>query len=354
MRQKLIDGLKTTVETLFRWFPFPVEPGLRPVGNPGREAPVVLTGNFDLTVRRVLEQLKDEDCYLLVANTKGINVWCSAVGGVFTTQTVISAITISKIEALVDHHTIVLPQLSAPGVNADEVKQATGFKVVFGPVYAVDLPEFLTNGFKKKTAMYVVGDSHKNRLEMALNWSWMITLILIPLYLLWNQDLFMPLLALIWFVGFCVFGLFPILPGKVGLVKAMFVGTLILVASLVYSIPIAHLSNSVIIRWCIGVLVVSFAIGVDAEGATVLQRTRWEEVLNRLGLRIGFSKGDIATQVRMDSAKCTACRSCTEVCPKGCLVIAGDTVSWARENECVQCTACVNQCRSEVFSVESV
>ncbi len=202
--------------------------------------------------------------------------------------------------------------------------------------------------------MYPVRDSHKNRLEMALNWSWMITLILIPLYLLWNQDLFLPLLALIWFVGFSVFMLFPILPGKIGLVKAMFVGTVILATSLVYSIPIAHLSNSVIIRWCIGVIVVSFAIGVDSEGATMLQRTRWEEVLKRLGLPIGFSKGDIATKILMDSDKCTTCGSCLKVCPKGCLAMASDHISWNKKSECVQCTACANQCLSGVFSVESV
>jgi CO dehydrogenase/acetyl-CoA synthase gamma subunit (corrinoid Fe-S protein) len=75
-------------QTMFRFFPFPTETGLRVIGEPGPEAPVFLTCNFDLTVRRVTRALRELDCYLLVAPSKGINVWCSAAGGMFNAHSV--------------------------------------------------------------------------------------------------------------------------------------------------------------------------------------------------------------------------------------------------------------------------
>ncbi|MEJ2737448.1 MAG: copper oxidase, partial [Anaerolineae bacterium] len=102
---KMLDWLKTVVETAFRFFPFPTRTGLRVIGQPGPDAPVFLTCNFDLTVRRVLNALKTMDCYLLVANSKGINVWCAAGGGILNAQRVISVLKTSHIAEKVNHRT---------------------------------------------------------------------------------------------------------------------------------------------------------------------------------------------------------------------------------------------------------
>ncbi len=75
------DWLAEVVETCFRLVPFPARTGVRVVGNPDRSSPVLLTCNFDLTVRRVLRALRGLDAYLVVANSRGINVWCAASGG---------------------------------------------------------------------------------------------------------------------------------------------------------------------------------------------------------------------------------------------------------------------------------
>jgi len=91
------------IETLLRGFPFPSKTGLIKIGNPNRNSPVFLTCNFHLTVERVKRALKGMDAYLLVANSRGINVWCSATGGLFTNHDVISVLKTSKIEKLVDH-----------------------------------------------------------------------------------------------------------------------------------------------------------------------------------------------------------------------------------------------------------
>ena len=67
----MIDALKTVIQTLFRLLPFPTRTGLRVIGEPGADAPVFVTCNFDLTVRRVVSALQGMDCYLLVAPSKG-------------------------------------------------------------------------------------------------------------------------------------------------------------------------------------------------------------------------------------------------------------------------------------------
>jgi len=59
--------------------------GLYRVGHPDRKSPVLITGNYELTVRRLVRELDGQvDCWLLVANSRGINVWCAAGGGYFT------------------------------------------------------------------------------------------------------------------------------------------------------------------------------------------------------------------------------------------------------------------------------
>ncbi|MFQ6117255.1 MAG: copper oxidase, partial [Candidatus Bipolaricaulia bacterium] len=113
------------LETLLRGFPFPCRPGLVKIGNPDRDSPVFLTCNYHLTVERVKRALKGLDCYLLVANSRGINVWCAAAGGHFTNHDVISALKTSGIEELVDHRDVVLPQLAAPGIELKVIKQKT-------------------------------------------------------------------------------------------------------------------------------------------------------------------------------------------------------------------------------------
>ena len=81
-----------TLQTVFRLFPWPTETGLRRIGEPDETSPVLLTGNYDLTVRRLVRALGDCDVWLLVAPSGGINVWCAAAGGHLTTHQVVTAL----------------------------------------------------------------------------------------------------------------------------------------------------------------------------------------------------------------------------------------------------------------------
>ena len=63
----MADFLRDVLQTAFRLLPWPTEPGLRAVGKPGPFSPVLITGNYDLTVRRVLRAIGELDVWLVIA-----------------------------------------------------------------------------------------------------------------------------------------------------------------------------------------------------------------------------------------------------------------------------------------------
>ena len=78
------DLIGWLVAYLFRWLPHRAPTGLFQLGQPDENSPVIVTGNFSLTIKRVKKALEGENLWLLVVNTDGINVWCAAGGGIFT------------------------------------------------------------------------------------------------------------------------------------------------------------------------------------------------------------------------------------------------------------------------------
>ncbi len=130
-----------------------VRPGLYAVGDPDDTAPVLVTGNYKLTLDHVRRELTGRAAWILIVDTRGVNVWCAAGKGVFGTAEVVRMVKEARLEQVVSHTRLVLPQLSATGVAAHEVRSATGFSVVFGPVRASDLPEFLDAGMKATPQM---------------------------------------------------------------------------------------------------------------------------------------------------------------------------------------------------------
>ncbi|KPK64450.1 carbon monoxide dehydrogenase [candidate division WOR_3 bacterium SM23_42] len=124
---------------------FRVQPGLYTLGNPDKQSSVFVTANYGLSFDKLRAALFGVDCYILVLDTKGINVWCAAGKGTFGTEELIHRIDSVKLKQHVDHDMLILPQLGAPGVAAHEVTERTGFRIEYGPVRAEDLPEYLRN-----------------------------------------------------------------------------------------------------------------------------------------------------------------------------------------------------------------
>ncbi|WP_153307583.1 mercury methylation corrinoid protein HgcA [Desulfospira joergensenii] len=130
-----------------------VAPGLYAVGKPDRESEVLVTANFKLTFDHVRKNLKEVDAWILVLDTWGVNVWCAAGKGTFSTGELVSRIETSCLDKVVDHRRVIVPQLGATGVSARAVKKASGFRVVYGPIRARDIPRFLENRRKADPAM---------------------------------------------------------------------------------------------------------------------------------------------------------------------------------------------------------
>jgi hypothetical protein len=125
---------------------YKVAPGLYALGWPEADAPVLVTANYKLSFDHLRSQLGGMDAWLLVLDTRGINVWCAAGKGTFGTRELIDRVRRTRLDQVVNHRKLILPQLGAPGVTARQVKKACGFEVVWGPVRASDLPAFLSAG----------------------------------------------------------------------------------------------------------------------------------------------------------------------------------------------------------------
>ncbi|MCX5752309.1 MAG: mercury methylation corrinoid protein HgcA [Candidatus Krumholzibacteria bacterium] len=130
-----------------------VTPGLYATGNPSAESPVLVSANYKMSFDRLRAVLHGRDAWILVLDTDGINVWCAAGKGTFGTDEIVRRVQSAALDRIVSHRTLIVPQLGAPGVSAHGVRRSCGFRVVYGPVRAADLPAFLDAGLKAQPEM---------------------------------------------------------------------------------------------------------------------------------------------------------------------------------------------------------
>jgi hypothetical protein len=143
---------------------YTVEPGLYAVGMPMKDSEVFVTANYKLTFDTLRRSLAGIDAWILVLDTKSINVWCAAGKGTFGTDELVRRIGIAKLDAVVEHKRLILPQLGAVGVSASAVQKRTGFRVLFGPVEAKDIPAYLASGRSKIKEMRIMRFNMLDRL----------------------------------------------------------------------------------------------------------------------------------------------------------------------------------------------
>jgi hypothetical protein len=123
-----------------------VTPGLYAVGDPRPSSPVFVTANFKMSFDGLRGVLDGIDGWILVLDTRGINVWCAAGKGTFGTEELVRRLEAVRLAEVVDHRRLILPQLGATGVSAHLVKERSGWRVSFGPVRATDLPSSIEQG----------------------------------------------------------------------------------------------------------------------------------------------------------------------------------------------------------------
>ncbi len=143
---------------------YTIAPGLYAVGNPAPESPVFVTANYKLSFDFLREALTGIDSWALILDTKGINVWCAAGKGTFGTAEIVNRVRLTQLDRVVAHRKLIVPQLGAPGISAHEVRKQCGFQVIYGPVRAKDIPEFLSANFKTTPEMRHVRFSLRDRI----------------------------------------------------------------------------------------------------------------------------------------------------------------------------------------------
>lgn len=357
----LREGFRTFIGFAFRLFPLRTETGLRIFGNPDENSPVFVTSNFDLTVKRVSKYLKHLDCYLLVAQSGGVNVWCAAAGGGLTEHSVISAIEISRIESRVKHKILILPQLSAPGVNTGIIEKETGWKCKFGPTYAKDIPEYVKNGFQKTETMRRVKYTLADRLEVAFGCIFPFFLLIMAFLLIFERAWIFEFNVISWSMFLVLFAFQPYLPSRYGWGKVLFIEILIITTFLLYLLfswgGSAHINGQFV--WAI---IVTLLMGMDSAGFSPNMKGEVDELMIRMGISKlgilalkGTEKGDLVSGVKrlnLDDSRCASCGLCFEICPLGIFKINEEQKSYrANPNKCTACRACVVQCPTGAISL---
>lgn len=135
---------------------YTIAPGLYAVGAPADDSPVLVTSNYKMTFDRLRERLDGMHLWIVVLDTDGVNVWCAAGKGTFSTEEVIRRIAEVRLSQVVSHRTLILPQLGSVGVAAHDVRKASGFRVLYGPIRAADIPEYVANGMQATEEMRTV------------------------------------------------------------------------------------------------------------------------------------------------------------------------------------------------------
>ncbi len=142
---------------------YKVDPGLYALGSPDNASPVFVTANYKMSFDYLRRELRGINAWILVLDTRGINVWCAAGKETFGTEELIKRISSSGLPEIVSHRKLILPQLGAPGVASHTVKNISGFKVFYGPIKAADIPAYLDSGWKATNDMRIMSFPLKER-----------------------------------------------------------------------------------------------------------------------------------------------------------------------------------------------
>jgi NAD-dependent dihydropyrimidine dehydrogenase PreA subunit len=328
-------------DTLLRLFPHATEQGLRRIGDPGPDSPVLLTGNFALTVRRLERTLAGRDAWLLVANSGGINVWCGAGGGHLTDHDVIAVIRASRIGELVAHRDLVLPQLAATGVQRRRVGEATGWRARWGPARLEDLPGFLDRGGRVTRSQRLMRFPLWERLEMSLMWAPPMTLATAAvLGLLRSWRIGLVAAAVVMLVVSAIFALLPRLR-VVGhgrwLTYGGFVAAGVAAGAGLMALqePLTGGDLVVLGAACVTAMLV---LSIDLAGTTPWFPSTINTFHNRYS-------------IELLEESCTGTAECVQVCPRAVLSMDGGRrkVEIGRAESCIRCGACIVQCPSDAL-----
>lgn len=323
--------LKTLLESVFRLFPYPEPVGLYRLGNPGPESPVFVTGNYDLTIRRVAGELKNIDCWLLVCDSRGINIWCSTLANHFNTGKIIQAIELTGLPETTANRHLILPQLCAANVSLKEIRERTGFICQFGPVRIRDIPIYLND--RQNNAVRKATFTARERLEMA------------------GGTIIFPVIFLVFVFNFIDLKLlFIILPAVYAL---SFLNALLYPFRFIKDIRLWSLFLGLAVFGIIHVLF-NIVLNIDALVANIAISTTLLYLVNEFEgwsplVKFSVSGSYKRAKIEINEQACTGCGRCMEVCPKGVYKIIGKKSKVINLAECISCKSCFTQCPEQAI-----
>jgi NAD-dependent dihydropyrimidine dehydrogenase PreA subunit len=340
--KKLVDSLVMFFHMLFRHVDFPTELGLIKIGNPDQNSPVLISGNYIYTVKRLQQILKGFDCYLLVAKSSGSNIWCAAGMGEFSEYDIVDIINFTGISDLVSHRNLIVCPTAAVGVDTKVIKAKTGWKVKWSPYHFRYLPEYLKNNLRKTKEMYQMPFTLRDRIEMALGTATMTSLTPLLIAPFWQTKFLLNLVGLIFAVTVFNFIAYPILPQEKNFIRSLAV---FLIFTAVNFGAWLFQSGTIpeLLLWELITAAVVFVSCSDMCGSTAVVKT----TINHW-IKSGNYQSLFKPVVNPD--KCIGCRKCIEVCPKDVYMVnSSQKVAAAKPDECFECLACVKQCDQEAI-----
>ena len=123
--------------------PVAVESGLRTFGEPNEASPLLFTTNFALTYYTVASDIESNgvECFLLVVDSDGLSVESSVAGRKLTADKIAEALKEIKAETVVKHKSLIIPGRAAR--LSGELEEASGWKVIVGPIDSSGIPKFV-------------------------------------------------------------------------------------------------------------------------------------------------------------------------------------------------------------------
>ncbi|HLE12174.1 MAG: hypothetical protein A2504_13575 [Bdellovibrionales bacterium RIFOXYD12_FULL_39_22] len=331
---------------LFRYFPLRYPPGIVALGHPDKNSLVLISGNYFLTVFKLKRILKNLNCYILVVDSAGVNVWCAAGAGDFNENKVVDAIFTYKLDELVSHRRVILPQLAAVGVDLQILRQRSGFNGEWGPASFYDLPEYLAQDKRSiSERMHILRMPFFDRMELAIGMvgtyflSYLKYYIIFALFLgmQYNHDVF--LITIAYTITILLTPFLDFLPFKWATNNLMVISIpsyfflwwyVESYPAFIHMLPIYLLANSVF----------TILICMDILGSTIHFKSSVANWLCTFNNKSYFGP-------KLVSERCTKCHACQNICPKG---IIGEEdngyPSFQLELECCECLACVKQCQA--------
>ncbi len=123
--------------------PVQVKPGVHPVGDPGPDAPVLVTTNFALSYYSVESEITAAriPAHIIAVDTEGTSVLTAWAAEKLTPASVAQTLSASNLDRQVNHKKMIIPGLVA--VLSGGIKEESGWDVMVGPREASGIVPYL-------------------------------------------------------------------------------------------------------------------------------------------------------------------------------------------------------------------